>query len=120
MLRKILNAIILIPLALVLVVFAVANREWVTVSLDPLNKSDPALSFTLPLFALLIGVAILGVIAGGMATWLRQRPSRRAARHNEAELRRLQLELMARDQRETADARADSSPAVARRLPPAA
>lgn len=119
MLRKILNAVILIPLALVLVVFAVANREWVTVSLDPLNKSDPALSFTLPLFVLLIGVAILGVIAGGMATWVRQRSWRRAARHNETELRRLQLELMARDQ-ETAGARAGSDSAAERRLPPAA
>lgn len=120
MLRKILNALILIPLALVLVVFAVANREWVTVSLDPLNKSDPALSFTLPLFVLLIGVAILGVVAGGMATWLRQGSWRRAARHNEAELRRLQLELMARDRREAAAPHADSGPATAQRLPPAA
>ena len=48
--RKFLNAAVLIPLGVVLVVFAVANRHEVTVSFDPFNSSDPALGFSLPLF----------------------------------------------------------------------
>src|ERR1700744_4721477 len=83
--RKLLNAAILIPLGVLLVVFAVANRHRVTVSFDPFNSSDPALGVTLPLFVVIIAVAILGVVAGGSATWLRQRRWRRAARQHEAE-----------------------------------
>lgn len=87
--RKFLSGLILIPLAIVLLVFAVANRHFVTLSLDPFNPSDPAISVQLPLFVLLIGVALLGVIAGGLATWFRQRHWRRSARRSEAELAKL-------------------------------
>lgn len=120
MLRKIVNGLFLVPLAVVLIVFAVANREWVSVSLDPFNKADPALSFSLPLFVLLILVAILGVIIGGMATWSRQRPWRRAARQHEAELRRLRMELAERAEREGGTGEDFAVPKLPRRLPPAA
>src|SRR5690242_14880828 len=84
--RKFLTALIVIPLALLFVVFAVANRQFVTVSFDPFGR-DPALSASLPLFALLILVGILGVLAGGLATWFGQRHWRRAARRHEADAR---------------------------------
>ena len=42
--RKIVTALILVPLAIVLIMFAVANREIVTVSLDPFNSAEPALA----------------------------------------------------------------------------
>jgi uncharacterized membrane protein len=46
----------------------------------------------MPLFAVIIAVAILGVAAGGMATWFRQRYWRRAARQYEADARRARAE----------------------------
>jgi uncharacterized integral membrane protein len=91
--RKFLNAAVLIPLGVVLVVFAVANRHEVTVSFDPFNSSDPALGFSLPLFVVIIAAAILGVVAGGCATWFNQRRWRRAARHHEADARDLRAQL---------------------------
>lgn len=91
--RKFLTALVLIPLAIVFVVFAVANRHLVTVSFDPLNSRDPADGVTLPLFAVIIVVAILGVIAGGIATWLRQGHWRRAAKAHEADARQARAEL---------------------------
>ena len=91
--RKFLSAVILIPLGLVFIIFAVANRHSVTVSLDPFNTTDPAISVSLPLFALIIVVAILGVFAGGSATWLGQRRWRRAARQHEADARAAKAEL---------------------------
>lgn len=91
--RKFLNAVVLIPLGVILVVFAVANRHMVTVSFDPFNSSDPALSLTLPLFVVIIAVAILGVVAGGCATWFGQRRWRRAARHHEADARQIRTQL---------------------------
>ncbi len=87
--RKFLSALVLVPLALILVVFAVANRQVVTLSFDPFNAAEPALSIRLPLFVLLIAAAVLGVVAGGLATWVRQRHWRRSARRSEAELRQL-------------------------------
>src|ERR1700748_425418 len=83
--RKFFTALIVIPLALIFLVFAVANRHSVTVSFDPFNSADPALSRSLPLFALIIAIAVLGVIAGSLATWFGQRRWRRAARQHEAD-----------------------------------
>src|SRR5881227_140170 len=90
--RKFFKALVLIPLGLLFVVFAVANRHLVTVSFDPFNSTDPSLALTLPLFVVLIVVAIAGVVAGGMATWFRQRHWRRAARQHEADARRARAE----------------------------
>ncbi|MDA9502429.1 lipopolysaccharide assembly protein LapA domain-containing protein [Bradyrhizobium sp. CCBAU 11357] len=91
--RKFLTALIVIPLGLILVAFAVANRHFVTVSFDPFISDDPSLSITLPLFLLLILAAALGVVAGGSAVWFGQRRWRRAARRNDAEARIARAEL---------------------------
>jgi uncharacterized integral membrane protein len=91
--RKFFTGVVLIPLGLIFVVFAVANRHWVTVSFDPFNSTDPSVAVTLPLFVVIIVVAILGVVAGGTATWFRQRHWRRAARQYEADARQARVQL---------------------------
>ena len=91
--RKFFKALVLIPLGLIFVVFAVANRHLVTVSFDPFNSTDPSLAITLPLFVVLIVVAMAGVVAGGTATWFRQRHWRRAARQHEADARQARSQL---------------------------
>lgn len=93
MLRKIGAALVLVPLAIVIIAFAVANRANVTVSLDPFNASAPAVSLTLPLFALIIAVLIVGVIVGGVAAWLRQSGWRRRARRLEREANELRARV---------------------------
>lgn len=93
MLRKIVAALILVPLAIVIVAFAVANRQTVTVSLDPFSSEHPAAAVTLPLFALVIVLLILGVLIGGMAAWLRQSKWRRRARQLQREVDALRGEL---------------------------
>jgi hypothetical protein len=92
-------------------VFAVANRHFVTVSFDPFVSNDPSFSVTLPLFLLLIVVAALGVLAGGCAVWFGQRHWRRAARRHDADARAARGEL--------ADLRAQAAAArpEAQRLP---
>jgi uncharacterized integral membrane protein len=91
--RKFFSALVLIPLGLVLTVFAVANRHLVTVSFDPFNSSDPTVAVKLPLFVLIIVVAIIGVAVGGSATWFRQRHWRRSARRHEADARAARAQL---------------------------
>ncbi len=110
--RKILTALIVVPLGLVFIVFAVANRHVATVSFDPFNTVDPSLGVSLPLFVVIIGSAIFGVIAGSVATWFGQGHWRRASRRHEAE--------SARAQRMVDDLRARqaaSAPASSQRLP---
>ena len=91
--RKFFTVMVLIPLGLIFVVFAVANRHTVTVSFDPFNSTDPSIAVSLPLFVVIIGVAILGVVAGGSATWFRQRRWRRAARQHEADARQARAQF---------------------------
>jgi uncharacterized integral membrane protein len=91
--RKFFTAVVLIPLGLIFIVFAVANRHLVTVSFDPFNSTDPSVAVTLPLFVVIIAVAILGVAAGGSATWFGQRHWRRAARRHEADARATKAQL---------------------------
>jgi len=93
MFRKIVTAIIVVPLAAVIVAFAVANRQAVTVSFDPFSAASPAYAATLPLFAIIFAVLILGVLIGGIAAWIRQSKWRRAARKLDAEVRGLHQEM---------------------------
>jgi len=93
MVRKIISYLIWTVLAVIFVTFAVANRHLVTVSFDPFDSSDPSISATLPLFAVIIVALALGVIAGGSMTWFRQRHWRRAARQHEADAREAKSQL---------------------------
>ncbi|MGA7229308.1 MAG: lipopolysaccharide assembly protein LapA domain-containing protein [Xanthobacteraceae bacterium] len=93
--RKIIAAVILVPLAAVIIAFAVANRQIVTVSLDPFSAEHPAASLTLPLFALVIVLLVLGVLIGGIAAWRRQSKWRRTARRLEREIADLHIEIEA-------------------------
>jgi uncharacterized integral membrane protein len=92
MVQKFVRALILIPLAILLVAFAVANRQAVTLSFDPFNPSEPAFSLTLPLYALILGLVVAGVIVGGIAAWLRQGKWRGRARYAETRAHALRSE----------------------------
>jgi uncharacterized integral membrane protein len=91
--RKFFGAVLVVSLGVVFVAFAVANRHLVTVSFDPFNSADPSLKLTWPLFLVIIAAAALGVIAGGCATWFRQRRWRRAAHQHQAEARQVRTQL---------------------------
>ena len=91
--KNALKAIILVPIALVIVVFAVANRQITTISLDPFNSETPAFALSAPLFLVILLMVILGVIIGGVASWLSQGAVRSAARQARSDAERLRREL---------------------------
>jgi uncharacterized integral membrane protein len=91
--RKFVNTVVIVPLALVLLAFALANRRFVTVSFNPFDPNDASLALTLPLFIVIIASAMLGVVAGGIAAWIGQRRHRKAARRLEAEAAQARAEL---------------------------
>jgi uncharacterized integral membrane protein len=93
--RNIVAALILVPLTIVIVAFAVANRQRVIISLDPFGSGQDAAFTTrpLPLFLVLFGVLILGVVIGGTAGWLRHGGYKRTAKRLDQEVVRLRAEL---------------------------
>jgi len=93
MIRKIVAALILVPLAVAFIALAVANRQIVVVSFDPFDQLHPAFVFALPLFALIFLLLIAGVVVGGAAAWLRQGRWRRAARLAQSQARELRAEV---------------------------
>jgi uncharacterized integral membrane protein len=110
MFRKIVTTIIVVPLATLIIAFAVANRQLVTVSFDPLNSTNPAYAVPLPLFILIFVLVILGVVVGGVAAWLRQSKWRRAARKLDDENRQLLQELATIRNRFGTEAQAKAEP----------
>ena len=88
-----LKAIVLVPIAVIAIVFAVANREIVTISFDPFNSDNPAFALSSPLFLTMILMVILGVLIGGIAVWLTQGSVRRALRHSRGEAEHLRRDL---------------------------
>jgi uncharacterized integral membrane protein len=120
MIRQILKWLVLAPLAIVLIAFAVANRQWVNLSLDPFSSDPPALGISLPLFLVVLLVLILGVIVGGIAAWLGQRRWRKAARRLDAELRKSRAETEAWQRRAAAQEVASTALTPLYRPPPAA
>lgn len=88
MLNRLVIVVVLVPLAVVLIALAVANRTAVPFTLDPFNPGNPGLTISLPLFVWLFAALALGVIVGSAATWLRQRHYRRIARRREREAQR--------------------------------
>jgi uncharacterized integral membrane protein len=123
MIGKIVKALILIPLAIILIAFAVANRQTVTVSFDPFDKAEPAFSLALPLYVLILALVIAGVIIGGTAAWMRQSKWRGRARAAESQARELRLEneqLKRRDGAMPAGPPAAADRALRLRIPPPA
>jgi uncharacterized integral membrane protein len=93
--RKIFAVIVLVLLAILIIAFALANRQKVAISLDPFSPDQGAAFVTrpLPLFFWLIAALILGVVIGGITSWLRHSKWRRMARRYEREVIALRGEI---------------------------
>jgi uncharacterized integral membrane protein len=90
--RRFFNWIIGLPIAVVAIVFAVANRQWITVSFDPLNRDQPFAAVDMPLWVLFFCGIFVGLFVGWGAAWLAQGKWRKAAREARIDLARAQSE----------------------------
>ena len=91
--RKFLTLAILLPLLVLLLIFALANRESVTVAFDPFGLTASSLSFSAPLFVPLFMALALGVLLGGIAMWFSEGRHRRAARIHLRDLEKHKREM---------------------------
>jgi len=55
-----------IPAVFVAAIIAVANRQLVTFSLDPLSAAYPAIAVNMPLYAVVYAAILFGVLLGWM------------------------------------------------------
>ena len=85
--RKLIVALVVVPLGVGLVALAVVNRKPALLILDPLGGTEPGLSLEAPLFLFLLGAFALGLVVGGIATWLGQGKWRRQAREETRQAR---------------------------------
>ena len=91
MLKRLLVLPVVFIAASVLITIAVSNRHPVRIVLDPISEV-PVLAFELPLFVFLLGALIIGVLLGGMRTWLGQSHWHRSARSRAQEAMRWHAE----------------------------
>lgn len=80
---------VFVPLAIILIALAVANRELVAFTVDPFNPGNPGLTLTLPFFIFLFAALALGMVIGSLATWIRQGRYRKLARQRSIEAENL-------------------------------
>jgi uncharacterized integral membrane protein len=92
MLRRFVQILVALPVAILLITLAVANRHGVRLVLDPFRPDEPVLSVVLPFYVYLFGALLIGILVGGLATWMTQARWRRTARRRAAEAQRWQAE----------------------------
>jgi len=85
--RKLILALVVVPLSVVLLALAVVNRKPALLILDPFGGSQPGLFLEAPLFLFLLGAFALGLVVGGTAAWLGQAKWRRLAREETRQAR---------------------------------
>lgn len=79
-LKRIVSLVIFVPIAVVLIVLAVANRQVVTLALNPFRPEDGVLSVSAPFFLFLFVAVLFGMLIGWMVTWWTQGKHRKRAR----------------------------------------
>jgi uncharacterized membrane protein YciS (DUF1049 family) len=82
-----------LPIAAVVIAFAIANRQRTIVSFDPFNRDNPLMSVEMPLWALFFLGLIVGVFTGWIACWVAQGKWRRSAKEARRELARAHSDL---------------------------
>ena len=91
--RRVLRWIVGLPVAILVIAFAIANRQWTRLSLDPFSSESPILSINMPLWALFVFGVFIGILVGWTSCWLGQSKHRKLARERGREISLLQNEI---------------------------
>lgn len=85
MLKKIIWVVFFIPVAIVLILLSIANRNVVTLALNPFEPTDQLLSVSAPFFMFILIALMVGMVFGSVVTWFKQGKYRSQARKISAE-----------------------------------
>ncbi|HEY8162491.1 MAG: LapA family protein [Methylocystis sp.] len=107
--KSVLRILVFVPLALIILFFSMANRSMVKIGLDPFaaNAAD-APYLEAPMYLVVLSAMAVGVLAGGVSSWLGHLPVRRAAKVARAEAKKTRLEIEKLRQQALAELPADS------------
>ncbi|SIR12880.1 Protein of unknown function [Rhizobium sp. RU35A] len=78
--KKIVSLVVFVPIAIILIVLCVTNRQTVTLALNPFQPDDSVLSVSAPFFLFLFLAVLFGMLLGSLVTWIAQGKHRRLAR----------------------------------------
>lgn len=88
--KKVLRWVVVIPVGALIVLFLIANRKLVALSLDPFSTDAPAIATpALPLWIWLILALFVGFFMGAAGMWVSDRELRIRAKADRLELRAL-------------------------------
>ena len=93
LINRFFGALVFWPLAIVVAAIAVANRKAVLLSFDPFNAAAPAIAFPVPLYIVVLGSALIGLVLGGWSSYLAQAPARQTARGTDQKVKKLEREI---------------------------
>ena len=91
--RRVFSWVIGLPVAAIVIAFCVANREWISVSFDPVHRDAPWATIAMPQWVLFFAGIFFGLIVGWISAWFNQGKWRKAAREHRAQIRRQEAEL---------------------------
>jgi hypothetical protein len=107
--KSVLRIIVFVPLALLILFFSMANRSPVKIGLDPFAVNDGSGPYVeAPMFLVVLAAMALGVLAGGVSSWMGHLPVRRAAKIARAEAKKTRLEIEKLRQQALAELPADA------------
>lgn len=92
MFRRLIKFLLAIVVGIPLIAIALANRHDVILKLNPFAPDDRLLSFPGPFFVYLLCAMMVGIVLGGMATWMSQSRWRKTARARTQEAYRWKAE----------------------------
>lgn len=95
--KRFLKLLLLLPVVLIGVAIDIANRQIVTVFFDPFTEGEASKFHVSARLSVVLFVAMMvGVVLGGVATWIEQGRHRQSARKARVEARALRTELARR------------------------
>ncbi|MGJ0510521.1 MAG: LapA family protein [Methylocystis sp.] len=114
--KAVLRIVIFVPLALLILFFSMANRTPVRIGLDPFAANDGSgPSVEAPMFLVVLASMAIGVLAGGVSSWLGHLSVRRDAKIARAEAKKTRLEVEKLRQQALAQLPADSTAKAGKR-----
>lgn len=102
--KRFLLLLLLVPIGIVIIALAVANRQSVNLVLPPELGFDP---ISVPVFVLIFVTLLAGMVIGSCATWIKQGKHRKEARVAKVECTKMTFE--AQKQKERAEALASDT-----------
>jgi len=86
----ILRACLILALTLVVAVLGALNRQDVVLLWNPVDLNAV---LSVPLYAVILGGAAIGFLAGGFLVWMNMGPLRKERRHQKREIKLLEKEI---------------------------